>query len=493
MYLHKKKNIEVINIVTKFKADPSGKTNSHSSFVMACEYIKSKKGNCKLIIPFGKYIVGKQNHFDSKKNNENTYINFEGEDIFKFINISNVILEGVKSPRGLLPIIQLSEHIRLGTFELNGEAPNDFDKFNIHPLNHYDSLYKFCAAPGVMLSIKECNNISVSNIKFDGNIANLNIGGNWSGATSTDLEKKAGVKHIEINNHGIAVSNSSNIKLENMVINNFGGDGIYINCNDKTESFEIRDCKLNNNQRQGLSWVGGNNLKFVNSQINNTGIIKKDRKSHRFSLITAPRLGIDIEPSFNKSCTNGYFENIIINGCLGGALGIVGDSSSMCKNISFNKCVFSDSETDSFYKTPTVLLVGTVKTIKFEKCKVYGNLDMEANKRSVDFEPTYDSKLVITNTFFSDILPNGKKIKPWYNYLVTVNDFYFIEISSCVFNFTSCLPIFYRFPNISNFKSPLISLELKNNNFNHSKKNRIGNLPSLNNVLLINNVFNQIL
>lgn len=99
---------------------------------------------------------------------------------------------------------------------------------------------------------------------------------------------------------GISIRGSNNILVENAIINNMWGDGIYIGSTGRqnfSENIKIIKPNLNNNRRQGISIISAKNLDIISAKITNTNG-------------TSPQCGIDIEP--NNSLE--FLENIkIIN------------------------------------------------------------------------------------------------------------------------------------------------------------------------------------
>ncbi|MFJ5621683.1 right-handed parallel beta-helix repeat-containing protein [Peribacillus loiseleuriae] len=86
---------------------------------------------------------------------------------------------------------------------------------------------------------------------------------------------------------GISIRGSENIYLENIVVKNCWGDGIYIGSTQKNffnKDITIKHPILENNRRQGISVTSVINLKLINPKITNT-------KG------TSPESGIDLEPN----------------------------------------------------------------------------------------------------------------------------------------------------------------------------------------------------
>lgn len=99
---------------------------------------------------------------------------------------------------------------------------------------------------------------------------------------------------------GFFIRNSKNIKIYNPIISKMWGDGIYIgNLNNPSEKIEINFAVIDNNRRNGISIVAGENIFVKNSLIANTNG-------------TIPQSGIDIEPNKpDDFIKNIFLENII--------------------------------------------------------------------------------------------------------------------------------------------------------------------------------------
>lgn len=132
------------------------------------------------------------------------------------------------------------------------------------------------------------------------NVENVSIEG---GSLLGDRDNHYGTYGSEFG-FGIDIQGSKNIKIKNMSLSKFWGDGIItqysqsssevINC----ENIIIDNVISDNNRRQGLSLCSGINVQVRNSAFTNTNG-------------TAPESGIDIEPSIEE----GKCEHIYIIDC----------------------------------------------------------------------------------------------------------------------------------------------------------------------------------
>lgn len=98
--------------------------------------------------------------------------------------------------------------------------------------------------------------------------------------------------------HGVNITGSTDVSVDNIEIEDCWGDGIYIG-RTYTQAYcknvDIRRIKLDNNRRQGISIVSAIDLTIDSGRIQNTNG-------------TAPADGIDIEPNDNTD----YLQNITI-------------------------------------------------------------------------------------------------------------------------------------------------------------------------------------
>ncbi|WP_142827215.1 S-layer homology domain-containing protein [Planococcus soli] len=97
---------------------------------------------------------------------------------------------------------------------------------------------------------------------------------------------------------GISIRGATDVKVENPIISNNWGDGIYIGSTilkNYSENIKIIGPVIDNNRRQGISVISVKNLEIINAVISKTNG-------------TAPQAGIDIEPNNSQE----ILENIKI-------------------------------------------------------------------------------------------------------------------------------------------------------------------------------------
>ena len=100
--------------------------------------------------------------------------------------------------------------------------------------------------------------------------------------------------------HALVIKGSQNVSVDGLVLEESGGDGIYIaETKELSRDVTIRNCVCDRNHRQGLSIASGENILIENCVFKNTRG-------------TPPEDGVDIEP--NRA--SGHCVNIVLRNCL---------------------------------------------------------------------------------------------------------------------------------------------------------------------------------
>jgi Pectate lyase superfamily protein len=112
------------DIKKDFGAKGDGKTNDHEAFRRAAKYIMARKGNVKLLIPNGTYIVGKKLDKPMRIKNNFWYDeNFDipdSIDLVRLKNCSNISFIG-----GSKTILKVQNGVKFGSFDpITGAVPN---------------------------------------------------------------------------------------------------------------------------------------------------------------------------------------------------------------------------------------------------------------------------------------------------------------------------------------------------------------------------------
>lgn len=315
--------------VLDFGADPTGVNNSTDAFAGAASAINAAGGG-KLVIPKGTYVVGKETFVSGTG-----YVSTE---IFRLLSCTKpVVIEGNGA------VIQYANGLHFGTFNTTTGAP-----VVTTPPYYGPGL----ADPGKCFEFSNCVQVEIRDLEINGNITNFVIGGQW-GDTGWQLG------HI-----GVAFYACKLAKADNLYIHHFGVDGVYIeprysdgtshylDLNAEIYPHELSNIKSYYNGRQGMSWVGGNNLTCVNCDFSFTG--------KNGTIQSSPSAGIDMEPGGLEFCKNGTFINCTFYDNYGMGLLTVGDVS---------KCTFVNC---SMIGTTQASLWDQGKYQRYYGCKIIG-------------------------------------------------------------------------------------------------------------------------
>lgn len=281
--------------VKDFGAVGDGVTNDTDAFAAAATAINAAGGG-KLIIPPGTYIVGKQTFAGAVGKG----YSYAAANILYFNACTkSVIVEGNGA------ILKIANGLKFGSFD-----PITGAIYIPGALPFTNSDYK--ANIGSVIAATSCTSpIEISNLEIDGNIQNISLGGQW------------GDTGYQCDAYGLFLYNNSQVTIKNVYTHHNGLDGIIVGYAGVTETTQAYPHTLINvrseyNARQGLSWVGGNQLTAIGCKFNNTG------KSTFFS---APAAGVDIEAE-SSICRNGLFLDCEIANNTGvGMIADTGDSA----------------------------------------------------------------------------------------------------------------------------------------------------------------------
>lgn len=127
--------------------------------------------------------------------------------------------------------------------------------------------------------------------------------------------------------HGINVLGSHKVNIQDMLVTNCWGDCIYVG--DKSSNITIKNCKLNEGRRQGISVTYADRVTIKDCVITNV-------------FGTAPQYGIDLEPNKNCDVDNILIENVKISNCHGGIMSWRPDSARI-GSITLRNCKISNT------------------------------------------------------------------------------------------------------------------------------------------------------
>ncbi len=328
----------VTKSIKDFGAKGNGNADDHDAFVKASAFFRNRKGHGKLIIPKGIYIVGRQKF--SGNDIDKNGIAYVGEYVLDLEGCHDLIIEGKPGA-----VLKNRDSLRIGTFSPNtGKA----FKHQIKDINVKSEYARYASNAGIVLFLSNCSHIQISGLKLNGNSPNFSFGGNWG----------SGRNAYELIHYGIYVLDSHDITLKNCFIENFACDGIYIaNIGQELKTFNIGidQCKVKYSGRNGLSWLGGQNIRVTNSEFSNAG---------RGTVHESPAAGIDIEVENNSFCRDGYFFNCLMENNIGSA--IASGSKSLSSNIFFKNCI---AASPGYYS-----VFADAASHRFEDCKFYGTV-----------------------------------------------------------------------------------------------------------------------
>ena len=310
-----------------FGAKGDGKTNDTDAFFKAAAFFNQRGGNGTLVIPRGTYIVGKQRHNDGTSNG----YAYTSDNILDFKNINNLVIEGLKGS-----VIQYAANLKFGSFD-----PVTEQKFDSN--SRVAPVIKYAAVVGNCIALNNCRNVTIKSLTLNGNNKAIQFGGVY------------GDIGIQLTHSGVFIQNSHAVTVDNITADYFGLDGIGVSNVASTEpdDINISNCNFEYNCRQGLSWVGGNNLSVKNCQFNHTG---------RSGYHSAPCAGVDIEAEINK-INGGRFDNCQFIDNYGCGLVTGGGVTSDC---TFNNC--------TFWGTTNWSVWVTAPSFTFTGCKIYGSI-----------------------------------------------------------------------------------------------------------------------
>jgi hypothetical protein len=313
--------------IKSFGAIGDGITNDHVAFQKAADYFNKRGGKGKLVISEGTYLVGKQT-FTQGKNGQPCY---QGEDLLSLVNVQDFAIEG----RPGVKLIYRSG-LRFGAFNPTTGAPYEHG-------NNYFVKYSYAAIIGHCIKIDKSNNITVSSLELDGNSSSIILGGVYG-----DVGR-------QLPHYGVFISNSKNIIIDGLNVHHFALDGICVGNKASTtkDSILLQNSSFEYNSRQGLSWIGGNDLKVKKCKFNHTG---------RGAFSSSPCAGVDIEAEWgpNRNATFEDCEFINNRGCA-----MVADSGDS-GNCSFTNCTFWGVTNWSIWVTKPAFT--------FTRCNIYGSI-----------------------------------------------------------------------------------------------------------------------
>ena len=451
-YGYSQNKILFLNLKTDFGAKGDGKTNDQQAFEKAAKFISNRKiienkitfrGNVKLFIPAGVYIVGNQKNLIGKIDTSNSNYYKFGDDNYSdmtgcyqgvpaFIFYSNIASEKIKNVTiygdSNKTVIKFKDKMYFGTFDpQTGAIPNNLNKYNRveENLNVYlnksgnntrnlkydikNNSYHTAFTNNPTLSLLPrayigdiiyfsyksfYENIAITNLILDGNSDNYILGGNI-GLPANKQSKR----YIETYSGGIQIYNVNGLSIENVTATNFGLDGIQFRGYKTKDSISgcynvvLKNVACTKNGRGGLAVTNINNLKVYNSNFNEnaTGVLQVN-----------PGFGVDLEPEMPPVCNTQFNNcNMLNNG--GVALGMGYPNEPTSYNHTFNNCTFLAANLN-------FAIVNASDRSVFYNCKIFGSV--------LDFGVKFNNNKPTLYNYctFSDIYV-GKKVMSNNNFL----------------------------------------------------------------------------
>ena len=319
--------------IKDFGAKANGKQNCTEAFQKAAAYLKANGGI--LIIDPGIYILGRQRQTHSYTSGSS----FVNDSILLFRNaIYPIVISGYGAT------LKAADGLKFGSFNpVTGQKDSIRKEGNRS--SYYASAFTFIAAIG-------CKSITIKGLTMDGNSGKLDIGPAFD---------EGG---IQLSALGISVYGNKKVNIEDCYIHHCALDAILIGWTglkdtDSIYPHSIKNVKAKYNGRQGLSWVGGNNLTVINSEFSFTGKALNNGKP----VVSKPSAGIDIEIE-ESIIKNGSFINCVINDNTGPGISSIGHDTY---NINFKKCTFIGTTNSAAYPKS--------QGFSFDSCSFVGKVE----------------------------------------------------------------------------------------------------------------------
>ncbi len=344
--------------IRDFGAIGDGKTNNTIAFQKASAYLKANGG--KLIIDSGIYIAGKQ----KLAGNYGAGHSYSPAPIISITGGSKPItIIGDKA------IIKAADSLKYGSFNpVTGLKDSLRKQGNVS--DYYASAFS-------MINIISCSSITIIGITIDGNSGKMDIGPGF------------GPSGIQLAALGIGLYGNKKAKVTDCYIHHCALDGIIVawpglKDYDPIYPHTIINVRAEYNGRQGLSWVGGNNLTVINCNFSSTG----KALNNGIPVVSKPSAGIDIEVE-NSIIRNGNFVNCFIYDNAGSGIISIGQNTY---NIHFRKCTFIGTTNSAAYPES--------QNFSFDSCtfvgmvqRIFGSADKEKAVSFKDCLFTMDSTL----------------------------------------------------------------------------------------------------
>lgn len=154
---------------------------------------------------------------------------------------------------------------------------------------------------GHVISVSECNNLTIKGGKIDGNREN-HIYTRWNTTTQT-------IANTHENFFNIIIMDSQNIIVEDMSTVMAVGDSLMVS--GKTlDTVYIKNCVISDSRRNNISFTDGKNVFVKDCKIMNAG------SNLISSTGVAPRFGMDIEGYKDGGANDEFPKNVVVDNCI---------------------------------------------------------------------------------------------------------------------------------------------------------------------------------
>lgn len=402
----------VKNIKSDFGALGDGRSNDHQAFSDACRFFNERKGNGRLIIPAGTYLVGRQMDYGAlvplsyrflcDDAYQNPYYKL-GIPVIYLSGCSNIEIVGADT--GGRSIIRFGDSLLLGSFERGKPMPEGV----VPPAGKV-------ALIGDAVYMERCTGVRIRHLELDGNLPAHIIGG----PVTAD--------GLQAGQSGIALVDVTHADLEFLEVSRFAVDGLQVRnitaaTMEQVQSQHINlvQCDFLYNGRQGFSWTGGAGLTARECSFSKTG--RAINRSLGKPLSTAPGAGLDIEPESDphigayRLVKDAEFSNCRFEDNAG--VSMIADlydarEYRAAQDVRFNNCIFRGTTFWSIWVTHP--------GFRFSGCRIAGAVVHSYSGNMKGMETTF------TKCHFEDDKPGL-----YGEYLVEIADGKRTTFDSCVF------------------------------------------------------------
>lgn len=280
-----------------FGAAPGASALVNSNALAAASAAIGRAGGGTLMVQPGEYRVGHQ----------------RGRHPVDIIRVEGCRRPVVLSGTGVT--LKAVDGIKFGSFHPKTGRRHDPAKL---PL--YEPAYRIDAYQ--MILVKECSGgVRIDGFELDGNLLSYDLGGQWG-----DTGRQVTADGIWLEN------NRGPVTITGVNSHHHGRDGILIahyglKASEPRYPVTLTNVVCDSNSRQGLSWIGGNQLTATRCRFSRTGRARFD---------SGPSAGVDVEASLSI-CRNGRFiECSFVDNVGVGFLADQGDTA----DIRLERCTF---------------------------------------------------------------------------------------------------------------------------------------------------------